>query len=212
MDAIMRKRNIIIAILLTVGIIMFTTVQGVIIPRNEQRHQEYLKAQLEPATHDFTRILPYKSKYMGDASNIINLFYKLPLSQYGVSFQLYPMTLSAQINYKADIKTIGQSKTEKAMIYNATAAFALIDNLEAVNFTFPESETIAGTNVTASATKYKITRSDLEKWYGFKASVLADPIRWKRKVQTPLKDQTYLKKASLNLLQKSKKQATLTNR
>ena len=200
----MHKRNILISILLIAGIMMFAVIQGVLLPAKEQRQQAYAKAQLEPSTHDFTQLLPYKSKYMGDAPNLINLFYHLPMGQYGVRFQLYSSTLKAQLNYQTDVQTIGQEQAETAMIYNATAAFALIDNLKTIEYTFPSHNTAANPSALAIKTKYEITRKDIETWYGMPTSQLANPQTWKKKVQQQLTDQTYIKKAAGTLLHEIK--------
>jgi hypothetical protein len=57
------------------------------------------------------------------------------------------------LNYKDTIENINENKVNKALIYNSTAASALIDNLEVINYNFTNS-------------KYKVLHSDVEKWYG----------------------------------------------
>lgn len=90
---------------------------------------------------------------MGNASNLANLFSSLPLSNTDRSYQLYPDTLTAEVNYKETVMNIGEEKVNKAFIYNATAAVALIDNLDAIHFDF-------------AGESYKVIRSDVEEWYG----------------------------------------------
>ncbi|MBU3143528.1 DUF4825 domain-containing protein [Clostridium sp. CF012] len=96
-----------------------------------------------------------------------------------MSFELFPDKLTADVNYKNTIENINENKVNKALIYNSTAAFALIDNLEVINYNF--------TNLT-----YKVSRSDVEKWYGQKLSGLLKSEEWKNKVQDKLLDYEYV--------------------
>ena len=135
--------------------------------------------QQNPTTHDLNNILKYKNKYMGNSSNIINLFYNLPLSNMEISYELFPDKLTAQVNYKEKIENINKNKVVKALLYNSTAAFALIDNIEAINYNF--------TGLT-----YKVSRSDVEKWYGQNLSALLNTEDWKSKTQLKLEDNEYV--------------------
>jgi len=83
------------------------------------------------------------------------------------------------VNYKDSIDNISEEEVVKALLYNSTAAFALIDNLEGVNYNFP------GTN-------FMILRSDVEKWYGEKLLGLLKKDEWKSKVQDKLLDNEYV--------------------
>ena len=76
----MRKLNILIIALLVVGICGLALVEGYIRPEMRRREQQYLSEQRDPLTHDFSRLLEFRSRYMGDASNLANLNYNLPLA------------------------------------------------------------------------------------------------------------------------------------
>ena len=175
----MKTRNKIIITLSILGIILFALVQGVVIPNNNEKKQQYVAEQQSPLTHDLGSILKYKNKYMGNASNAISLFNTLPLNNIEKSFELFPDKLTAQVKYKDTIENINEDKVNKALIYNSTAAFALIDNLQAINYSF------IGTN-------YKILRSDVEKLYGGDLPGLLNKEAWKSKVQDKLSDNEYL--------------------
>ena len=163
----METRNIAIIVLLIVGIVSYAVVHGVIIPKMDENRQQYIAEQLNPSTHDLESILKYKNKYMGNASNLINLFHSLPLSNAGTKFQLFSDQLTVEVDYQQTVSNIGETKVEKALIYNATAAFDLIDNLKALNFIFPDSSS------------YKVNREDVERWYGVKVSYLLSKDIWK---------------------------------
>jgi hypothetical protein len=175
----MKTRNKVIVTLSILGIVLFGLVQGVVIPRNNEKKQQYILEQQNPTTHDLASILKYKSKYMGDISNIAGLFNTLPLNNIRKSFELFSDKLIAQVNYKDTIENIGEDKISKALIYNCTAAFALIDNLQGINYSFP-------------GTTYTILRSDVEKLYGGDLPGLLRKDEWKGKVQDKLLDSEYV--------------------
>jgi hypothetical protein len=175
----MKTRNKLIICLAIMGIVLFGLVQGIVIPRNNQKKIEYMAQQQTPTTHDLNSILKYKTKYMGDASNIEHLFNRLPLNNIEMSYELFPGKLTAELNYKDSIENINKDKVNSALIYNSTAAFALVDNLEVINYNFSDVE-------------YKVLRSDVEKWYGTELSGLLSSKEWKNKVQNMLKGIEYV--------------------
>jgi hypothetical protein len=185
----MKTRNRIIIILMVIGITFFGIVQGIVIPRNAHNKQQYISEQKDPLTHDFNSVIKYKNKYMGNASNLGNLFHTLPLNDIGMSFELFPNSLTLELNYKENVLNIGESRVNKALIYNSTAAFALIDNLEAINFNF-------------TGASYKVSRSETEKLYGVKLSTLTEKDVWKKEVQSKLSDNEYVQKCTKILHEK----------
>lgn len=170
----MKIRNFIIISLLFVGIVLFGVVQFVIIPHNNAEREKYILQQQEPTTHDLKSILKYKNRYMGNASNIINLFHNLPLSKVGMKFQLFPEKLTLEVSYQDTVLNIGEEKVEVSLIYNSVAAFALVDNLEAIDYNFPDES-------------YKVKREDVEKAYSYFNDILKENI-WENTVQGRLKD------------------------
>ena len=98
------KRNKIIICLMVVGIIAFGVVNLIIIPNNNkaqaEAQQQYVINQQDPNTHKLSSIIKCKNKYMGNASNLINLFYSLPMSNEGILFRLFPEKLTVEVNYK----------------------------------------------------------------------------------------------------------------
>lgn len=185
----MKARNNIIIGLALIGIIFFGVVQGIIIPQKNQKEQQYIINQQEPTTHDFDSVLKYKHEYMGNAGNLMNLFYSLPLNNLERTYQLYPDTLTAEINFKDKLTNNVENKGYKALIYNASAAFSLIDNLEIIYFNFED-------------VSYKVTKKDIEKWYGRDAATLAEKDIWKQNVQSKLNDEQYVLKCIHSVFQK----------
>ena len=75
------------------------------------------------------------------------------------------------------------------MIYNSTVVFALIDNLEGINYNFTNGS-------------YKVQRDHVKKWYGKDLSDLLEKDVWKNEVQDKLKDIGYVNKCSKVILKK----------
>lgn len=176
----MKTRNTIIICLALIGTIMFGVIQFVIVPDNNRKLAKYIVEQQNPTTHDLNSILKFKSKYMGDASNIFNLFAALPLNNFKAEYQLYPDKLKVELNYNVSRESIGEDITlAKALIYNSIAAFALIDNLEIINYNFGDS-------------KFYVFRADVKRWYGKDPKELLNKNEWKNNVQGKLKNRQYV--------------------
>ncbi|MBX4269445.1 DUF4825 domain-containing protein [Clostridium estertheticum] len=175
----MKTRNNVIIGLAIMGIVLFGLVQFIVIPRNNQKNNQYMLQQQNPITHDINSVIKYRNKYMGNSSDIINIFHKLPLSNIKMSFELFPNKLTAEVKYNDTIANINENKVNKALIYNSTVAFALIENLKVINYNF-----------TGSA--YKVSRLDVEKWYGRDLPGLLKKEEWKSKVQDRLEENKYV--------------------
>ncbi|MEC0371656.1 DUF4825 domain-containing protein [Paenibacillus chibensis] len=183
----MWTKNKTILLLAAAGILLFAAVQNVVLPQWDRNAEIYAAEQQSPLTHHLESITKYHNKYMGNASNISNLMHSLPLNEVRSTMQLYPDSLTADILYHADTADLDSAKLERSLIYNATAAFALIDNLKQIRFKFDDRVYIA-------------ERSRLEAWYGKKPSSLTDsPKIWIPVVQDPLADLSYVQKGIASL-------------
>lgn len=176
----MKKINIVIIALLALGLCGLALMEGYIKPGIRKKEKQYLAEQGDPLTHDFSRILKYRSRYMGDVSNLANLNGALPLSDIPRTYQLYPETLEAEINYRDTSAAVTADLFERALIYNATANFVLIDNLETLTLKFAEGS-------------YSITRHAVKSWHGIAPAALQDGALWAEKVQQPLSDRAYVR-------------------
>lgn len=174
----MKNKNRWIVGLLVTGIALFAVVRFFVIPHRQAEQRQYLIAQQEPATHDLDTILKYKNKYMGNASNDANLFYHLPLSDTGMNFRLLAQKLALEVNYKDTIWNIGEEKVKRSLLYNSIAAFALIDNLQEIDYNF-------------SGTSYQVKRNDIEALHPNLADILQTN-RWKAYVQVKMSNTQYI--------------------
>ena len=156
---------------LVVGIALVLLLGVVYVLSNNQKQVEKVDMeQLSVETHNFKKVLAYENEYMGNNSNITNLFNNLPLSNYRDLVELKPDTHTFVVNYNT-------SGDEKMVIYNATAAFVLIQNLEVVDMRFSDQS-------------YVITRENVERWFSDDFDRLIDPAVFKEKVQNPLMEST----------------------
>lgn len=204
----MKNKNKIIVVLLIVGIIFFCIMQFIIVTNN-RANEQYLNAQLDATTQDINYILPYKNAYMGNNSNTVNLFSHLPLATSEMKFQLFPNSLTIQIDYNDTLLNVGKKSVEnkqyiakngladelnqiyknevkKSLIYNSTAAFALIDNLEHIDYHF-------------SDVSYEVSRVNVALLYNNFENIL-NKANWKNKVQDKLNNSDYITDAANSIL------------
>lgn len=187
----LRRWNIGILALLLAGLVCFGVVEGVALPRQDQMEAQYNAAQNSPLTHDIARTSHYATRYMGNASKVTGLFRSLPLGPIR-SFALDSDVFTVQVNLDASAP-MTEIDRDRAYLYSATAAFAYIDNLEAVIFN-------------EGSVAYSVTREGLLTWYGVDglAALTADSAVWKKAVQGKLADQDYAQRAFQELFRESK--------
>lgn len=179
----MNKKNIWILILLIIGISGIVAVEGYVKPIAREQEARYEADQRNPYTHDISRSLQFKSKYMGDAGNLINLNNSLPYNELNRTYQLYPDELTAELKYQASSGDMDAVKLKEMLIYNTTANFVMIDNLQVLRLTFED-------------TAFTVHRKALEKWYGGEGSLrpLQNEKQWHEVVQVKMKDTAYIQK------------------
>ncbi len=98
-------------------------------------------------------IIQFKDKYVGNNSNNSHLIDNLPLAEYGYVFEIDSINLELTINYYITDWYINENYyLEKALLYNAVAIFALIDNVEQLTFNF-------------SGNTYTVSREQLKELY-----------------------------------------------
>ncbi|WP_025026066.1 DUF4825 domain-containing protein [Caldalkalibacillus mannanilyticus] len=179
----MRTRNAFIIILLSIGVSLFAVLHLFVLPTLAEKEQQYLEEQKDLLTHDVTSVLKYKNKYMGNASNIINLFYTLPLNNLERTYQLYPDVYTLEVNYKENVTEIDSLKLDQTLLYNAIVAFSLIENLEEIHFRFPD-------------VVVKVSREGIEQWVGLTLKEIIDIEAWLKESKRKLEDIEYVRQAT----------------
>ncbi|WP_026882173.1 DUF4825 domain-containing protein [Clostridium akagii] len=185
----MKKAKFVIIISIIAVILGMTFFQLYLIPKFSDDNLENVTNDTDAITQDFNNVLIYKTKYMGNNSNIININNNLPLSNIKKSFSIHPETFAVEINYDVKASSIEQKKLEQAIIYNATVNFVLVGNLESLNLNFNDIT-------------YTISRSSLKNWYGVNLSSFENIDKLKKGVQSKLSNKTYLDKFMEEVVQK----------
>lgn len=168
----MDKRRMLIGLIVLLAIPLYIWIAYVEIPAKSKIGEE--KLQQDPLQHDFSQVLKYDNPYMGNASNVGNLFQALPLNEYKGTFAMDPDQLSLVINYNVNASEL-EGKAEDAFLYNSTAAFLLIHNLDKLEMRFLDKSFVT-------------TRNRVENWFGSEWESLKDPEEFKKQVQQKLKD------------------------
>ncbi len=169
----MNRKNIIILCLLAVAVILFGMIQFWIIPADNAKQEEYAHNQTDALTHDISAVQNYKSPYIGDASNTINLFGVLPLNNLSKKFEIDSDACSLTVNYSDSIGGVAEEKLKRNLIYTSIAAMAAVDNLAKITYNFPDSS-------------YSFGREQVEEVFGTPLSDLLDKEAWSKQVQENL--------------------------
>ncbi len=177
----MSRKNGLIIVLLLIGIGGMIALEGYIKPRAHAQAIQYEAEQNDPMTHDIRNSLSFASPYMGNAGNFINLNASLPLREIGRTFQLYPEERTAELRFQAGARALKEEKLKEFLLYNSTANFVMIDNLEKLIFAFEDQV-------------FSISRDKVETWYGSTGSLasLRDAKTWETEVQSRLQDAEYV--------------------
>lgn len=166
-----KQRKIMIALLI-IGVPLFIWIQFFEVPNKARIGEE--KLQQNPNTHVFEKVTKYESPYMGDASNLGNLLNELPLNDYKDGIELDSEALILSVNYDVNTTDI-EDILKQSIIYNSTAMFALVENLQQMNMQFKNQT-------------YIVTRDRVETWFGMTLVDFKDPEVFQEKVQSKFKE------------------------
>jgi len=98
-------------------------------------------------------IIRYQNKYVGNNSNVGNLLNALPLSEYGLVFEIDFENLGLTVDYHITDWYINDNLyVERALIYNSVSIFSLIDNVQYIQYQF-------------TGKSYRIERKSVEELY-----------------------------------------------
>lgn len=175
----MNKKDILIAVLVAVAVVLSAVLLLKWIPHREAVTQEYLEQQTDALTHDIACIEKFRNPYMGNASNTTQIFGWLPLCDVPKSFELDSDARIVFVKMKQSVQEIGEEKVRRDVVYDAIAAMASIDNLEGVTFVFPDES-------------YAFTRSQVEAVLGAPLDDLLQKDAWKNQVQAKLLDSEFI--------------------
>lgn len=166
----MKEKNKIIIGLLVIAVVLFGIIQFAVIPANQKKQLEFEKNQTDAFTHNIITIKNYKSQYIGDASNVSQLFYALPLGNIEKKYEINSEECSLTVSYLDTVWNIGEEKVRRDLVYNTIAAMAAIDNLSAITYEF-------------SRDSFHFTREQIENEFGTNLSEILKENIWKERVQ-----------------------------
>ncbi|HJB00627.1 MAG TPA: DUF4825 domain-containing protein, partial [Candidatus Mediterraneibacter merdavium] len=132
-------------------------------------------------------IIKYQNSYIGDNSNTGALIGSLPLSEYGYVFEIHSQDCGLTIDYHfTDWYGNDDLYIEKSMIYNSASVFALIENVQYINFNF-------------SGSSYHITRSIFEQeypdWEKVIKGTMIDQNSFDQYIESEMNDTAFVEKA-----------------
>ena len=169
----MNRKNKLMICLLSTGIVLFCLIQFWIIPSNQKKQAEYTRKQMDSLTHDISVIEKYRTAYVGNASNVSNLFENLPLYNISKKYKINSEDCTLTVNYLDTVESIGKEKVQRDLIYNTAAAMAAIDNLLGITYHF-------------SGESYTFTRNQIEDVFDSPLSNLLSQEVWNQEVQNKL--------------------------
>lgn len=126
-----------------------------------------------PTSHS-SNLFQYKDAYVGDASAVGNILDRLPIDGYPKDFALKTQNppFGIVLNY-SNFKSPAAQK--EVILYSATYLFTLIQNVDWVSYNFDNQE-------------YKITKKDLQNWYGKDFNDLKSEDELNAMIKTQLND------------------------
>ena len=166
----MDKRRLMLILVVLIGVSLFIWLQFFEVPNKVKIGEE--KMQQDPLTHDFEKVTSFDKPYMGDASNLGGLFSALPLNNYRGPMEMDTEKFSLTVDYNLDTD-ISTETVKQTVVYNTTAAFTLIGNLQEITLLIDDES-------------YIVTRENVEKWFGTTLVDFKDPKIFKEKVQAHL--------------------------
>jgi hypothetical protein len=166
----MDKRRLMLILVVLIGVPLFIWIQFFEVPNKVKIGEG--KLQQDPLTHDFETVTSYENPYMGDASNMGGLFSALPLNNYRGPLEMDAEKYSLIVEYNLD-SNVSTETVKQAVVYNTTAAFTLIGNLQEIKLLFGDES-------------YTVTRENVEKWFGTTLVDFKDPKIFTEKVQKNL--------------------------
>lgn len=133
-------------------------------------------------------IIKYKSKYIGDNSNTINLVYSLPLSEFSPVFEIDSDNFGLTINYHMTNWYIDELYLKQSLIYNSVSIFTLIDNVSYIKYNF-------------TGGSYYITRDDIESYpnYNKIKSKEINKDNFNKYLENKIKNEQFIEKEFKNL-------------
>lgn len=138
-------------------------------------------------------IIEYKNKYVGNNSNDGNLINNLPLSEYGYVFEIDSENLGLIIDYHiTDWYIEEELYLQKSLIYNSVSIFALIENVEYIQYNF-------------TGNSYRVDREEIESNYPGYSEIVKnneiDKTEFNNNLESKITDNIFIEKIFNNIFE-----------
>ena len=146
---------------LIIGVLCVAVLSGILltnglIKSKSTTEQEKIKTQVNE--YKAVELLKYKTAYVGDSSNVINLLSSLPFGnlrrEVSLKTSLKPYGISAK--YDLSVSSLSVEAIDAIFRKNATVIFALIDNVDELSFDYGSVN---------EKRNYQCTREQIQKSY-----------------------------------------------
>ncbi|MEE6131728.1 DUF4825 domain-containing protein [Bacillus sp. 1780r2a1] len=126
-------------------------------------------------------LFEFKDSYIGDNSAVVHIVHQLLHEEEFKKLKLQTKKQPYGIHLTYEDISGADNEREKVAIYNATFIFALIQNVDWIIFQFDNAE-------------YKLTKEELEGWYGKQLSDFSNEKSLKELATNYLNDEEKVKK------------------
>ncbi|EPD50546.1 hypothetical protein HMPREF1210_02515 [Paenisporosarcina sp. HGH0030] len=123
-------------------------------------------------------VFQYDGSFIGDNSAVINIINKL---KHGEDFKEVSLETKVEpygmtLKYEDIEESMIEKEYKETVIYNATFLFTLVENAEWITFNFEDQQ-------------YKITKEELQDWYGKELSEFTSEEELKNLIQKQIADE-----------------------
>ena len=172
----MKNYRLPMILLLIVGLLFWTKFS--LIPQQQAAAEAYAIAKLSPFTNSMEDLTPYRNAHMGNQNNTSKLFKALPLAGVEKVFWYHTQYYSVHIDYMPKVAEVGATnmmqrlgETEFArlsvskdfpllceqevytdLVYNSAVAFALLDDLQMMIYSFADQDFAIDRSVLSEST------------------------------------------------------------
>ncbi|MGD7043075.1 DUF4825 domain-containing protein [Jeotgalibacillus proteolyticus] len=131
-------------------------------------------------------VFQYKGSYVGDNSAVINSVIQLQGAEHfkGLELKTTDEPYGITVNYDWSESELDDKETA---IHNASYLFTLIQNVDWIHFDFEMVEEVY---------EYKMTRENLQEWYGIEFSEIDNEVKLRNVIQESLKDEKMINQLS----------------
>ena len=135
-----------------------------------------------PTSHSMQKgidLEDFADSYMGDNSQVINLYSELPLHEVAKTFEIDGHTKTITVDFKEEPANVSDRQLQADFVISSIAYFACFTNLEQINYQLPSRQV-------------KFDRATSEAILGDDLSRLVNQETWAKEVQEKISSQKFI--------------------